>query len=113
MGTSPDSYLTVSSTGTYQLRNETDIRIGSFGTFRTSLDMNRVLLKNQLAVRILGLYNDEKFQQDPAYNLDKRLYSAMRYEPAFLKKGFRPHRSQGQRRVRRDQQQSSPVAAAH
>ena len=72
---------------TFKNTNETDIRIGSFGTFRTSLDMNRVLLKNQLAVRILGLYNDEKFQQDPAYNLDKRLYSAMRYEPAFLKKG--------------------------
>jgi exopolyphosphatase/guanosine-5'-triphosphate,3'-diphosphate pyrophosphatase len=29
MGTSPNSYLTVSSTGTYQLRNETDIRISA------------------------------------------------------------------------------------
>ena len=72
---------------TFKNTNETDIRVGSFGTFRTSLDLNRVLLKNQLSFRVLGLYNDEKFQQDPAYNLDKRLFGAMRYEPAFLKKG--------------------------
>ena len=71
---------------TFKNTNEAEARFGSFGTFRTSLDMNRVLLKNQLSFRVLGLYNDEKFQQDPAYNLDKRLYSAFRYEPAFLKK---------------------------
>ncbi len=79
------------NTGTKQAKfknsNEVEARFGSFGTFRSSLDMNRVLLKNELAIRVLGLYNDEKFQQDPAYNLDKRLYSAMRYEPMFLRRG--------------------------
>ena len=72
---------------TFKNTNEVEARFGSFGTFRTSIDLNRVLRKKELAVRILGLYNDEKFQQDPAYNLDKRLYGAMRYEPAFLKQG--------------------------
>ena len=78
---------------TFKNTNEAEARFGSFGTFRTSLDMNRVLLKNQLSFRVLGLYNDEKFQQDPAYNLDKRLYSAFRYEPAFLKKAPRARSS--------------------
>ncbi|MBI4626148.1 MAG: TonB-dependent receptor plug domain-containing protein [Verrucomicrobia bacterium] len=67
--------------------NEVDVRFGSFGTSRTALDVNRVLLKNQLAFRLLGLYDAEKFQQKPAFDLDRRLYAATRWEPAFLKKG--------------------------
>ena len=77
---------TATKQATFKNTNEVEARYGSFGTFRTSLDLNRVLLRNQLSFRVLGLYNDEKFQQDPAYNLDKRLFGAMRYEPAFLKK---------------------------
>jgi len=71
---------------TFKNASEAEARFGSFGTFRTSLDLNRVLLRNQLAFRVLGLYNDEKFQQEPAYSRDRRLYGATRYEPAFLKK---------------------------
>ena len=51
---------------TFKNTNEVEARFGSFGTFRSSLDLYRVLRKRELAVRILGLYNDEKFQQDPA-----------------------------------------------
>jgi outer membrane receptor protein involved in Fe transport len=66
---------------------EVEARFDNFGTFRTTLDVNRVLVKDQLAFRMVGLYDDEKFQQDPAFDLDKRLFAATRYEPAFLKKG--------------------------
>jgi len=62
-------------------------RFGSFGTFRTSVDFNRVLLKQELAVRISMLDDDTKYRQDPAYNHDKRIYGALRYDPAFLNKG--------------------------
>jgi outer membrane receptor protein involved in Fe transport len=72
---------------TFRNTNEVETRFDNWGSFRSSLDVNRVLLKNQLAFRVLGLYNDEKFQQEPAFNLDKRLYGALRYEPAFLRKG--------------------------
>lgn len=72
---------------TFKNASEVEARFGSFGTFRSALDLNRVLVKDQLAFRVLGLYHDEKFQQEPAYNLDKRLYGAARYEPAFLKRG--------------------------
>ncbi|MDP3070478.1 MAG: TonB-dependent receptor plug domain-containing protein [Opitutaceae bacterium] len=78
------------NTGTKQasFRNasETEVRIGSFGTFRSTLDLNRTILKDELAVRVIGLYNDERFQQEPSFNRDRRLYGALRYEPAFLKK---------------------------
>ncbi len=71
---------------TFKNTAEAEVRVASFGTFRTSLDVNRVLLRNQLAFRVLGLYNDERFQQEPAFSRDRRLYGAIRYEPAFLKK---------------------------
>ncbi len=78
------------NTGTKQaaFRNSSEVeaRFDNWGSFRSSLDVNRTLVRNQLAFRVLGLYNDEKFQQEPAYNLDKRLYGSVRYEPAFLKK---------------------------
>ncbi len=77
------------NTGTKQASfknaSETEVRVGSFGTFRSTLDLNRVLLKDQLAMRVLGLYNDERFQQEPSFNRDRRLYGALRYEPAFMK----------------------------
>jgi outer membrane receptor for ferric coprogen and ferric-rhodotorulic acid len=55
---------------TFRNTNEVETRFDNWGSFRSSLDVNRVLLKNQLAFRVLGLYNDEKFQQEPAFNLD-------------------------------------------
>ena len=67
--------------------NEVSVRVGSFGSNRETVDFNKVLLKNELALRIASVRNDEKYRQDPAYSLDKRLYGAIRYEPGFLKKG--------------------------
>lgn len=67
--------------------NEVTARFGSFGSKRTTLDVNRVLIKDQLAFRLAGVYNGEKFKQKPAYESSKRIFAATRYEPAFLKKG--------------------------
>jgi hypothetical protein len=72
---------------TFKNSNEAEVRYGSWDSYRTTLDINRVILKNELALRVIGLYNQEQFKQDPAYNNDHRLYAATRYEPAFLKKG--------------------------
>lgn len=66
--------------------NEVEFRFGSFGTHRSTLDFNRVLLKDQLAVRVAALRDDEKFKQEPAYDLDRRLFGALRFEPAILKR---------------------------
>ena len=67
--------------------NEVSFRVGSYGSNREAIDINKVLLKNELAFRIDAVRNDEKYQQDPAYSNSKRLYGAIRYEPGFLKQG--------------------------
>ncbi|MDQ5980120.1 MAG: Plug protein, partial [Verrucomicrobiota bacterium] len=62
-----------------------EFSFGSFGSNRQSLDYNKVLLHNELAVR-LDLVNDRRsFRQDPAFNHSKRAYAAMRYDPSFLR----------------------------
>jgi len=67
--------------------NEVSFRVGSWGSTRATLDINRVLLKNELAIRVSAVRNDDQYKQDPAYSLQKRLFSALRYEPRFLKNG--------------------------
>lgn len=67
--------------------NEVSLRYGSYGAYRAALDINRVILKDELALRFASVYNDDEYRQDPAYSLSKRLYGAVRWEPKFLKKG--------------------------
>lgn len=71
----------------YRNANEVGLQTDQWGTVRATVDINRVLLKDELAVRLLALRNNEKFQQDPAYNDDRRYMAAVRWEPKFLRKG--------------------------
>jgi len=71
----------------FKRSGEVDVRFGSYDTKRASLNLNEVLSKDQFAVRLGALYNHEKFQQEPAFNKDRRLYGALRFEPKLLKRG--------------------------
>ncbi|HWA29366.1 MAG TPA: TonB-dependent receptor plug domain-containing protein [Lacunisphaera sp.] len=71
----------------YRNRGSLELRYSRFGSLRTALDLNYVLRPQELAVRLNLLRNDEKFQQDPAYQLDERIVGALRYEPKFLNRG--------------------------
>ncbi|HWA85010.1 MAG TPA: TonB-dependent receptor plug domain-containing protein [Opitutus sp.] len=71
----------------YKDSYEASFRVGSWGSTRATIDINKVLIKNELAIRISAVRNDQEYKQDPAYSLDKRLYAAVRWEPGFLKKG--------------------------
>jgi len=75
-----------STTKTAQFRNmgEAEVRLGSNGTNRASLDLNQQLIANELAVRVALLRNDERYKQKPAYSLDKRLFATARWEPKFI-----------------------------
>jgi len=64
-----------------------EVRFASEGSVRGSIDVNKVLIDNQLAVRINALYDAENFKQKPAFEDDRRVAGAFRYEPGFLKKG--------------------------
>ncbi len=67
--------------------NEVQFRVGSFGSSRESLDINKVIIKNELAIRLATEHNDDQYKQDPAYSSSQRAYGALRWEPGFLKKG--------------------------
>ena len=65
-----------------------ETRVGSYGSTRGTIDVNQSLIDNVLAIRIDGLYNREKYQQDPAFKEDKRIYGALRYDPKLFGPDF-------------------------
>lgn len=80
------------STRSAEFRNlgSVEARVGSYGSTRGSLDLNQVLIPKVLAIRFDVLKNDEKFQQEPAYQKDNRYYGALRFDPQlFSRRDFR------------------------
>lgn len=67
--------------------NEIELRAGSHGSFRASGDFNYVIKKDELAVRAAVLDDHTKYKQKPAFNRDRRVYFALRYEPKLIEDG--------------------------
>jgi outer membrane receptor protein involved in Fe transport len=61
--------------------NQVVMRTDQYGSFRTSLTMNRSLLKDKLAVYGAFLYNNQQFQRKPSRDLTRRQYGALTYKP--------------------------------
>jgi hypothetical protein len=66
-------------------RGSVEAHYGSYGTTRESLDINKVLVPDQLAIRLDLVNDDRKYQQDPAFNHTQRAYGAIRLDPKFLR----------------------------
>lgn len=64
-------------------------RIGKHGSLRNSFNANKVIIEDTLAVRVAGLIDNTKYQQDPTFNDDTRLFAAVRYEPKWFGDGAR------------------------
>jgi outer membrane receptor protein involved in Fe transport len=58
-------------------RNRLRLQTDDNGTFRSSFDFNRVFADEKVRLRIMGLHNDQKFQQDPAYQKEQRIFGAL------------------------------------
>jgi outer membrane receptor protein involved in Fe transport len=71
---------------TFKNAGSVETRIGSYGSVRGSVDVNRVILNDTLSVRVIGLFKNTQYQQDPAYERDSRIYGAVRYEPKLFGK---------------------------
>ncbi|MEM9160420.1 MAG: TonB-dependent receptor plug domain-containing protein, partial [Verrucomicrobiota bacterium] len=56
--------------------NEVKFRFDHRGGYRGSFDANRSLIYGRLAVRVAGLYEQKKYNQEPAEEEDQRLYMA-------------------------------------
>ncbi len=65
-----------------------EARVGSFGSYRGAIDVNQELIDEVLAIRVDGLWNKEKYQQDPAFKKDRRIYTALRWDPKIFGRDF-------------------------
>lgn len=63
------------------------LRNDKFGSVRLQLDYNKVIIEDELAVRIALLYDNQEFRQDPAFEDDRRGFFAFNYTPKALNNG--------------------------
>lgn len=57
---------------------EVAVRVDSENSLRASLDLNRVVVPNRVALRVASLYDDQRFRQKPAFVEDKRIFGAVK-----------------------------------
>ena len=85
---SPAGIINTSVNGaTFKNKNVVEARFGKFGSMRLSADFNRVLIPNELAIRVSLLGDETKYRQKPAFNQDKRIFAAIRYTPKIFGEG--------------------------
>ncbi len=75
-----------SSTKQAHTRNDSNVlrfRFGSENTRRVTVDVNKIILQNRLAVRVAGLNEESYLKQKPAFEYDKRFYAT--FEALLLK----------------------------
>lgn len=65
-------------------QGELEAKFGSHGTWRGTLDYNKVLIEDELAVRVSLLKEDQRFKQDGAFEEDDRYFVSMNWKPSFL-----------------------------
>lgn len=68
----------------FENENELEFRIGDHASTRLTLDVNRVLIEDQLGIRVAYLNKNRKYQQHPAFDDDDRIFATMRFEPEAL-----------------------------
>lgn len=68
---------------TPMFENETKLenRLGSNGSVRNTIDYNRELIEDVLAIRIAALDDRKKFQQKPAFEDAQRVFGSIVYKP--------------------------------
>lgn len=67
-----------------------EAQVATFGSTRLTADYNQVLVDQELAFRISALDKATKYQQEPAFQDDKRIFGSLRWDPRFLnRKGMK------------------------
>jgi hypothetical protein len=61
--------------------NSFTLRGDNYGGFRSSLDLNRPLLRNKLAVRLSGVYQSTGYRRKPSTDQIKRQQGTVTYKP--------------------------------
>jgi len=60
---------------------EVQLQIGSYGSVRGSIDLEKVLIEDKLSLRLASLYKDREYAQDPAHEEDNRIFVVSEYRP--------------------------------
>lgn len=68
----------------FRTQGQVQNRFSKFGSLRDSIDLNYVVQPNELAFRVVGLDDNEKYRQQGTFNHQKRLYAAVRYDPKWI-----------------------------
>jgi hypothetical protein len=66
---------------TFREGGNVEVRYGSYGSVRGTFDYNKVLLPDELSLRVATLFDKTIYQQKPAFNRDRRYFLAGRYDP--------------------------------
>ena len=66
---------------THRTFGELNLKWDEFGTLRTSLNYNKVLLEDKLALRVAFLDSDKKFEQSQAFYDEERYFVAATWRP--------------------------------
>jgi outer membrane receptor protein involved in Fe transport len=66
---------------TNRTRTELELRTDQYGSFRSSLDHNQVLLKDKLAVRVAAVYDQQSYKVEEAWRKNARTFLAATYRP--------------------------------
>ncbi|HEY8993700.1 MAG TPA: TonB-dependent receptor plug domain-containing protein, partial [Lacunisphaera sp.] len=74
------------NTAGYKTEGYVQNRIDKFGSLRNSADYNQVLVSKELAVRIAAVDDYSKYRQKPAFNRNRRVFGALRWDPQFFGK---------------------------
>ncbi len=69
---------------TFKNGGEAQVRFDDEGSWRATLNYNKVLIENELSVRLATLQENQKFKQSPAFENDDRYFVAFKYQPGFL-----------------------------
>ncbi len=59
--------------------HELSFRVGQYGSTRLTLDVNKALIEDRLAIRFNGLAEETEYKQKPAFEEDDRIYGALEY----------------------------------
>jgi outer membrane receptor protein involved in Fe transport len=63
-------------------RGEVGFRVDEFGSFRSTLDLNRQLIPQKLALRFVGVKSDGKSYVEDAFNRQLRGFGTLTWKPA-------------------------------
>ncbi|HEX9785378.1 MAG TPA: hypothetical protein VGA56_21925, partial [Opitutaceae bacterium] len=74
----------MTNNASYKDGDSVEGKYGNYGSARVSVDLNKVIIPSELAVRFDLVDDYARYEQEPAYNRSKRAYGAVLWEPKFL-----------------------------